>query len=357
MFFLRIFLRNCRIPLSLSLICLCWPSCADQDTQPTHSADGSEKRQKPRWIVSDRVVKAERISVFLRGSSTSNEITQVLKELHDVKKPASRYIARRLDKNPSQSLDFIEAICKQNVASMFGFGSSTKRRRNHLLLGRLYNGKILDMFEFQAHSETTSKKLSADVSSDSRPCFVFLGECWTNDNTLNEFKNFLIDCFGVRHDKHVSLQSLGRVIVCSAFNSTRVELRHFANRLQVRLYLSACIPSRAHDGAAGMRHAHFAEMCTDPTCLFVQLGYTVPRAAERAPPAAGGGWRAGPTRAAGHRPGAPVGRAWRPAGGYGGDAGRARAAGAGLRRAGRPREAAAAVRRRRGPRARRRAGG
>jgi ribosome production factor 2 len=222
-----------RTKLVFTLICLCWSSNADRELATPKIPDDAEKSAKPRWVVSDRVVKAERISLFLRGSSTSNEITQVLKDLHDIKKPASRYLPRRLDKNPSQSVDFIETICKQNGASMFGFGSSTKRRRNNLLLGRLYNGKVLDSFEFQARSIKSSKKIGADVSTDSRPCFVFLGECWTNDNTLNEFKNYLIDCLGVRHDKHVSLQALSRVIVCSAFNSTRVEIRHFVNQIQV----------------------------------------------------------------------------------------------------------------------------
>ena len=216
---------------------------AHTENQPASNTPESQSRQKPRWIFSERVVKAERVSVFLRGSSASNDITQVLKDLHDIKKPASRYFARRIDKNPTQSTDFIESICQQNGASMFGFGSSTKRRRNHLLLGRLYNGKVLDSFEFHARSEKPAMRRE-EISTDSTPCFIFLGEFWSSDNTLNEFKNFLLDCFGVRHDKQVSLSALERVIVCSAFNSTRIEIRHFVNSFQVASSLLRSVLSR-----------------------------------------------------------------------------------------------------------------
>jgi hypothetical protein len=223
--------------LILALIVLFSLGDADRSQAPSarSTSDTAEslKRLKPRWIVSERVVKAERVAIFLRGSSTSNEITQVLKDLHELKKPASRYFPRRLEKNPSQSTDFLENICEQNGAGMFGFGSSTKRRRDHLILGRLYNGKILDFFEFHARSKKSNATGGIEASVDSAPCFVFLGDSWSKDNCLNEFKNFLIDGFGIRHDKQVGVRALERVMVCSALNSSRVEIRHFVNRLQV----------------------------------------------------------------------------------------------------------------------------
>ena len=183
---------------------------------------------KPSWLFSKRLVKSERISVFLRGSSTSNEITQILKDLHDLKKPISRYLPERLDKNPTQGTESIETICEKNGASMFGFGSSTKRRPNHLILGRLYNGKVLDLFEFHA-SQGPARDMKERKSSiiGSTPCFIFLGQSWSRDNSLSEFKNYMLDGFGVRAGKQLDLRAVERAIVCSAFNASTIEIRHF----------------------------------------------------------------------------------------------------------------------------------
>jgi hypothetical protein len=103
--------------------------------------------------------------------STSEAITEILKDLHDLKKPDSRYLPRRNDKRPfevatppgraraaspvlrrrraltvrarapRQDETSVEFLCMKNEASVFGFGSHSKKRPNCLVLGRLFNYK------------------------------------------------------------------------------------------------------------------------------------------------------------------------------------------------------------------------
>lgn len=193
---------------------------------PAAGPAGGE-RSGPSWLFSERLIKAERVAVFMRGASSNNNITQVLHELHALKKPNSRYLAERAEGGRLQSSNHLEKVCGTHGASMFGAASHTKRRQNHLTLGRLYNGKVLDQFGLTVTSSPDTHGSAERGTVGSTPCFVFLGKEWQADRRLSEFKNLVIDCFGIRLSGRVGITGVERAIVCAALNRTHLTFSQY----------------------------------------------------------------------------------------------------------------------------------
>ena len=55
--------------------------------------------------------------------------------------------SRKHDIHPFESRDPVESLCKKKEASLFMFGSHSKKRPNNIVLGRTYEHKVLDMVE------------------------------------------------------------------------------------------------------------------------------------------------------------------------------------------------------------------
>jgi len=110
-----------------------------------------------------------------------------------------------------------------------------KKRPHSLILGRLYDGQLLDMIEVYIKS-TTFKSISdwtpereATVRTGMAPLILFNGDDFENDTKpdLVLLKNLLLDLFrGVSGDK-INLASLDRVIVCTAHNDN-IYFRQYA---------------------------------------------------------------------------------------------------------------------------------
>ena len=88
---------------------------------------------------------AERVGVFLRGASTNARTSKVLADLAAIKKPNSVFLPTRVEGGQMQGHAFVEKTCGKMRASMYGFVSHTKKRPDHLVLGRLFTGQVLAM--------------------------------------------------------------------------------------------------------------------------------------------------------------------------------------------------------------------
>jgi len=65
-----------------------------------------------------------------------------------LKKPHSiTYFKKNQELVPFESMEKLEAIMKKNDASMFMYGSNQKKRPNNIILGRTFDGQLLDMIE------------------------------------------------------------------------------------------------------------------------------------------------------------------------------------------------------------------
>lgn len=125
----------------------------------------------------------------LRGSKTSTNSTGALKSLAMLLKPLSKMLDRkREDLKPFEDATPIEKLCGSHDASLFGIASSSKKRPDNLVLGRLHDGHLLDAFEFGVMEPGgPCEKLVG-----SKPCVVFVGD-WEADPVTKRARNFFQD--------------------------------------------------------------------------------------------------------------------------------------------------------------------
>lgn len=181
-----------------------------------------------------KLVEAERAALWMRGTSTSEVITAILKDLHDLKKPASTNFNRRNDKRPFEDETSVEFLCQKNECSVFGFGSHSKKRPNNLILGRLYNYKIYDMYEFGLTDIKTTGQFKASrmPTLGNRPMLIFQGDAFENDSKLIELKSLFLDMFGHEAMQKVNLGGIEHAIVLTAQGAQgdkepKVAFRHY----------------------------------------------------------------------------------------------------------------------------------
>lgn len=87
--------------------------------------------------------------LVILGHQTSQQVKNVMKDLARLKKPQCRQLRKKNEILPFEtggeaSLEF---LCKKNDCSLFILGNHTKKRPNNLILGRMYDFHLLDMFE------------------------------------------------------------------------------------------------------------------------------------------------------------------------------------------------------------------
>ena len=104
----------------------------------------------------------------------------------------------------------IEFFCRKHDSSLFAVGSHSKKRPHNLVLGRMYDGHLLDMIELGINEETF-KSLSdfpnSKVDVGTKPCLLFSGEAFESDPTMVRAKSLLIDMF--RGESQVTNVRLG----------------------------------------------------------------------------------------------------------------------------------------------------
>ncbi|EKX41161.1 hypothetical protein GUITHDRAFT_112900 [Guillardia theta CCMP2712] len=176
-----------------------------------------------------KVVEEERSSLFMRGTSTNELINEILKDLNALKQPNSTFFRRRNDKRPFEDETSVEFLCMKNEASIFGFGTHSKKRPNNLILGRMFDYKIYDMYEFGLTEVKPACLFSANSapSYQNKPLIVFQGDAFETDTKLEGLKNFFLDMFAHKAMDKINLGGLEHVIVLTAEGS-KVAFRHYS---------------------------------------------------------------------------------------------------------------------------------
>lgn len=99
--------------------------------------------------------------------------------------------------------------------SLFAVGSTQKKRPDNLTLGRLFDGHILDMFEFGVEDfrSTDDFKPAERVCSEDKPILVFQGEQFETSEKHKRLKNLLIDLFHQRNINMANIPEVCKVIL------------------------------------------------------------------------------------------------------------------------------------------------
>ncbi|KAJ8603010.1 hypothetical protein CTAYLR_001551 [Chrysophaeum taylorii] len=194
--------------------------------------DGRRVTARGKRFLESRAPKVHedaKVALLLRGPRTSERATAAVQSVSQLKKPDAVYLNRRREVRPFDDASSVERLAQQYDAVLFGIASHSKKRPDNLTLGRLYDGSLLDMFEFGVLEEggTLNKMLGT------KPCLVFVGE-WDADDLTKRLRNFFLDFFrGADVDK-VNLAGLEHVLVVAMTREPAIRIAISPNRLRLR---------------------------------------------------------------------------------------------------------------------------
>lgn len=120
---------------------------------------------------------------------------------------------------------------------MFAFANHSKKRPNNLVLARLHNYLVLDMFEFEVNS-ATFKALNefkcSKFAPGNKPCLLFHGELFDNEDDYKRLRCFFLDFFrGEIRSDELDLSGIEHTITFTADSQTKnVSIRVFRIELK-----------------------------------------------------------------------------------------------------------------------------
>jgi len=180
------------------------------------------KSKRTRRILSKKepqVVENVKTAMFIRGSQTSAAVNSILHDLYMLKKPYSVQNNQK-EKNQFRPMDdpaSVEFLSSKHDASLFVFGSHSKKRPNNIVIGRLFDNHILDMMELGVENFKSMDDFDEEKCSiGNKPCFLFIGEEFSQREDFKKVANLLVDFYRGTIIEAVNLAGLETVIVCSA---------------------------------------------------------------------------------------------------------------------------------------------
>ncbi|CAD7929587.1 unnamed protein product [Amoebophrya sp. A120] len=183
---------------------------ADRKVAKTHRGRRELKAREPK------VVENAKTTLLIRGQRTKEELHQVLKDMHDLKKPLSEALFRKHeDANPfePEGAAKIVEMCNKKDAGLFAYGCSTKKRPHRLVLGRLFNQELLDLVEFDVQDMHTFLPKAKLPTLGAKPLLLFQGAGWELSEPMQQAKSLLMDFFRGANPERVSLHGLEHVLV------------------------------------------------------------------------------------------------------------------------------------------------
>ncbi|RWS14278.1 ribosomal biogenesis protein-like protein [Dinothrombium tinctorium] len=199
------------------------------------------KTRKGKKILEKRggqLVEDDKRAMFMKGSTVNQTMVDFMKDIALLKKPLSSMLNQKNESKPFENADPIEHVAQKGDFSLFMFGSNSKKRPNNLVIGRLFDNRILDMFEFGVSNYKALRDFkAASILKGCKPILLFSGEPFETEFEYQRLKNLLIDFFSGPKTNAIRLTGLEHVISIVAaegkiyFRSYRVLLKKTGAKL------------------------------------------------------------------------------------------------------------------------------
>lgn len=169
------------------------------------------RKREPKLIEGDRKL------LGIRGPATSQIGVDAMKDLVTLKKPDAKLLSRKNDIRPLEDATSIEFLAERNDCSAYVYTSHNKKRPHNLVLGRMYDGHVLDQVELGITGYAGIKSFPGDKKLlGQEPAFVFQGDAWERVPALTKLQNLVLDSFGGRNMSKLALRALDHVITLTA---------------------------------------------------------------------------------------------------------------------------------------------
>ncbi|XP_017482002.1 PREDICTED: ribosome production factor 2 homolog [Rhagoletis zephyria] len=175
-----------------------------------------------------QLIESTRNMLFVDGRKCGGDIKSCMKDLQQLRKPLLKVLNRKNDITPFDDPSSLEFLTMKNDCALFAFGSTSKKRPNNLVLGRIFENEVLDMIElgikhYTAMSEFKTEKIGTNV----KPCLIFNGPRWNQTEELRRFRNLLIDTFHKDKVDAIRLQGIEHVISFTCTEDLAILMRSY----------------------------------------------------------------------------------------------------------------------------------
>lgn len=160
----------------------------------------------------------EKNVAYIRGFTANDMVSRVMKDIYMLKKPIGVPLNKKNVCQPFENASPIEFICQKNECSLFLFTSHSKKRPNNLVMGRLFDGYILDMVEFGVEYYRAIEDFASRISLGVKPILIFAGEPFEAEFDMIRVKNLLNDFFSGPRPKSIRVKGIEHVIYFIAHN-------------------------------------------------------------------------------------------------------------------------------------------
>lgn len=167
-------------------------------------------------------------TLLLEGRKCSGDVRLALKDLYNLKKPLCKKLSRSNDITPFEDTSSLQFLVEKNDCNLFMFGSSSKKRPDNIVLGRIFEQELLDMVElgikeYKAMSEFHNEKVGTCV----KPCLVFNGPKWAQTEEMRRLKSLFIDTFHRETVNAIRLQGIEHVLSFTLTDDNQILMRSY----------------------------------------------------------------------------------------------------------------------------------
>jgi len=177
-----------------------------------------------------QVVEFSKQMLILKGHATSECVCEVLSDINMLSKPNAKMMQRKNDILPFEDANSLEFLATKNDCSLFTLANHTKKRPNNLIVGRLFDGHILDMVEFGiVDHKSLSATSGPSKALGSKPLIVFQGDKWNTDPVYERIEGLLLDLFRGEKTTNLALKGIDHVLSFSVVDD-RIYMRGYFNK-------------------------------------------------------------------------------------------------------------------------------
>uniref|UniRef100_T1IVI4 Ribosome production factor 2 homolog n=1 Tax=Strigamia maritima TaxID=126957 RepID=T1IVI4_STRMM len=167
-----------------------------------------------------KVIENCKTALLIRGISASGTVVNCLKDIVQLKKPHAVFFNKKNnDSLPFEDITKLEFFSQKNDASLFLMATHNKKRPHNLIMGRMFDHRLLDMIELGLEDYVALKDFHvAKVAAGIKPCLIFTGEAFEQQENYQRLKNLLIDFFHGEEVTAVNLAGLEHVLMFAALD-------------------------------------------------------------------------------------------------------------------------------------------
>lgn len=196
-----------------------------------------------------KIVENDKNCVFLNGKNASGICQDFFRSMRKYKASTAQYLkygkkncgfpsdGQRQGKDmflPFEDINEVQHVCQKYDASLFGVATHNKKRPHNIVLGRMYNHQLLDMFEFGITDyKSLNDFMNAKVTCDTKPILIFKGSEFIESDTHKYLKSFLTDFFIGPSAKNINLSGFELTIVFISCND-KIMVRFYRNKMPKR---------------------------------------------------------------------------------------------------------------------------